>query len=257
MDIRASIRGAWGVVFAALLALAATGCATKIKPSEDWPAPLKLETILQPGDEVQVKFAHWPELDTKQQIRPDGRVALMLAGDYDIAGKTPEDVAEELKSNVYKDVLKFRNEDHEIVVQVDKFDSRRIFVGGEVRLPGVQPLGNHTTVLEAIMTAGGPIKQSAKLDVVVVVRQRDGKQYAQTVNVKQMMKRPETDWFVLEPRDVVLVPRTGIDRVDQWVDQYVNQLIPRSAYFNFTRPIGEQQNFNSTSTNFTFPVPVP
>jgi len=241
----------------ALATVALTGCATKIKPSENWPAPLEPVTVLQPGDGVSLKFAHWPELDTKQLIRPDGKISLSLVGDYDIAGKTPEEVAADLKGNKYADKLKFRNEDHEIQVIVDSFDSRRIFVGGEVQHAGLQPLGNHTTLLEAIMTAGGPIKESADLKCVTIVRQREGKNFAKTLNVVEMMKKPETNVFVLEPRDIVIVPRSGIDRLDQWVEQYVNKIIPRSVYFNLTHDLGGAGTVKSSSTNFTFPVPTP
>lgn len=234
------------------------GCATKIEPSTDWPAPLEPTVYLKPGDTVSFKFAHWPELDLEEQvIRPDGKVTLVLIGDYAIEGKTPEEAAAELKNSVYAHLLKFKNEGQEIQVFVNNLDSRRIFVGGEVRVPGLQPLAAETTVLEAIMTAGGPLKESAELEKVVVIRQRDGKQYAQTVDVQAASRRPETEQFVLEPQDIVIVPRTGIDRVNQWVEQYVNKIIPRSVYFNLTHPIGPSENLDSTSTNFTFPVANP
>jgi protein involved in polysaccharide export with SLBB domain len=246
----------WSVVVVAGIAL--TGCATKIQPSEEWPAPLEPTVFLQPGDTVSFKFAHWPELDIEEQvIRPDGKVTLILVGDYAIGGKTPEEAAADLKATQYADKLKFRDEDNEIQIFVDNLDSRRVFVGGEVRAPGMQPLSTDTTALEAIMAAGGPIKESAKMDRVVVIRQRDGKQYAQTLDLKVASRRPESEQFVLEPQDIVIVPRTGIDRVNQWVEQYVNKMIPRSVYFNLTHPIGPDASAESTSTNFTFPVANP
>lgn len=243
---------------AVLGAIGLAGCATKIEPSQEWPEPLEPTVYLQPGDVVSFKFAHWPELDIKEEtIRPDGKVTLILVGDYDIAGKTPEEAAAELKAKQYADKLKFRDDDHEIQIFVDNLDSRRIFVGGEVRAPGMQPLASNTTALEAIMVAGGPLKDSAKMDRVVVIRQRDGKQFAQTLDLKAASRRPETDQFILEPQDIVIVPRTGIDRVNQWVEQYVNKMIPRSVYFNLTHPIGPDASAESTSTNFTFPVANP
>jgi polysaccharide export outer membrane protein len=248
-------RMAWTLSLVALCAAGLTGCVTKIEPSEEWPAPLEPDAILQAGDTVSVKFAYWPELDTKQAIRPDGKITLAWLGDIDVAGKTPEAVSDELQDVHYKDKLKFRGGEREIAVIIDGFDSRRVFVGGEVHLPGLQPLGHKTTVLEAIMTAGGPIKESAKLDRVIVIRNRGGKQYTQTVDIKKAIRQPETQTFELEPRDIVIVPRTGIDRVDQWVEQYVNKIIPRSVYFNLTHPIGPDQSVDSTSTNFSFPVP--
>jgi polysaccharide export outer membrane protein len=43
-----------------------------------------------------------------------------------------------------------------VSVAVQEFASRRFFVLGEVRQPGAYPLAGSTTVLEALLTAGGP-----------------------------------------------------------------------------------------------------
>ena len=40
-------------------------------------------------------------------------------------------------------------------------------------------------------------------------------------------KNAESEPFYLQADDIVYVPRTKIDRVDQWVDQYMNQPVPR------------------------------
>jgi len=236
------------VLAVGLVALVAAGCATKIEPSESWPAPAEPIVLLQPGDRLALKFVYWPELDTEQAIRPDGKIVLTLAGEVSAAGKTPAQLHDELLV-VYAD--KIRNP--EIVVNVLDFDNFRVYVGGEVRTPGLQKLAHPMTVLEAIMTAGGPLKASAKLDTVVLIRQRDGKQYTQTVNVKKALRNPESEPFYLEPHDIIFVPRTMIDRVDQFVDQYINQIVPRSVFFQFATDLNSP-DLDSNNTSFTFPV---
>jgi hypothetical protein len=67
-----------------------------------------------------------------------------------------------------------------------------------------------------------------------VIRQRDGKQHACAVNVRKSFANAVSDAFVLQPLDIVYVPRTTIDRVDQWVDQYINQIIPRNLHATFS-----------------------
>jgi hypothetical protein len=40
--------------------------------------------------------------------------------------------------------------------------------------------------------------------------------------------------FPLRPYDIVIVPMTGIGQVDQFLDQYLYQLIPATKNSNFT-----------------------
>ncbi len=230
------------VVFLILGLLLIAGCATRVPPAADanWPqacpdAPL----ILQPGDTLRIRFAFWPELDEEQIVRPDGKISLPLAGVVTAAGITPEQLHEELLK-LYADKLK----NPEITVVVRWLDNRRIYVGGEVRAPGVIAMPSRITVPQAIMQAGGLIKDSAKLSTVVVVRQKDGKQYACSVDVRKMFESPQSDAFMLEPFDIVYVPRTAIDRVDQWVEQYINRVIPRNVYMSFAW----SRNYNKADT---------
>ena len=186
--------------------------------------------VLKPGDVLQVKFLYWPELNEEyQSIRPDGKISLQLVGEVHAEGLEPAQLRQELLT-LYQDKLI----EPEISVVVRSLDSHRVYVGGEVLSPGLVPIQGQLTALEAIMQAGGPRKQSAKMDSVVIVRQQDGRQYATTIDLRASLESPESTAFELGPRDIVYVPRTAIDRVDQWVDQYINQVIPRSVHTNFT-----------------------
>ncbi|MBX7259791.1 MAG: polysaccharide export protein [Candidatus Hydrogenedentes bacterium] len=206
------------------------GCATTPEPSESFPVAQDPVLLLKPGDVLQVKFLYWPELNEEgQTIRPDGRISLQLVGEVVAEGKEPEVLRQELLG-LYKDKLL----QPEISVVVRSLDSHRVYVGGEVLAPGLVPVNGRLTALEAIMQAGGPRKESSKLSTVVIVRQQDGQQYATTLDLRNALESPQSSSFELAPRDIVYVPRTAIDRVDQWVDKYINQIIPRSVHANFT-----------------------
>jgi len=43
--------------------------------------------------------------------------------------------------------------------------------------------------------------------------------------------------FYLQPQDVVFVPRSGIAKIDQWVDQHINKVVPRFFYLSYTYDI--------------------
>lgn len=224
----------------ALIALGLSGCMTTPPFADSFPAAAEPTVVLKPGDVLQVKFLYWPELnEEKQSIRPDGKISLQLVGDVQAEGHTPEELRNHLL-DLYQDKLI----DPEIAVVVSSLDSHRVYVGGEVLSPGLVMINGRLTALEAIMQAGGFRKESAKMSSVVVVRQRDGAQYARTIDLRKSIEEPQSEPFLLEPYDIVFVPRTAIDQVDQWVDQYINQIIPRSLHYNFTHEVNPQSGSN-------------
>jgi protein involved in polysaccharide export with SLBB domain len=189
--------------------------------------------FLQPGDVVEVKFFYTPELDVTQMVRPDGKIALQLIGEVIVQGRTPAEVQQGLM-RLYEAHLK----DPEIAVVVQSFHNQRVFVSGAVLTPGVIQIPARTTVLEAIMQAGGFNLQEAEVRNVVVIRHKDGQRYAYKLDLRDAIKGEETTAFFLEPQDIVYVPRTRITEVNQWVDQHINKLIPDTPFL-FTRTLGK------------------
>ena len=232
---------AWLFIFLA-------GCATVSRNPENWPPPRANLSTLQPGDVLQIKFPYWPDLAEEQTIRPDGRVALQHIGDVDVGGRMPDEVRQDLMKR-YATVLK----NPELSVMVKTYASQQVYVGGEVLTPGMVLIeGGRLTVVDAIFRSGGFLKESAKLTNVVIVRQRDGKQYARVLNLKKAFKGTDPNPFYLEPYDIVYVPRTKIDQVDQWVDQYINKLIPNNAVFTLNKSVNDTKT-DSRSIQLNLP----
>jgi polysaccharide export outer membrane protein len=181
------------------------------------------------GDELDVVFFYAPELTTKAFVRPDGKISLPFLGDVKVVDQAPAALAGELK-NLYKAHLPRP----EISVNIRTFGAYRVFVGGEVTRPGAQPLIGATTAIQAIMTAEG-FTERALLKEIVVMRQAEGNRLIFSVNLESAMngKDPTQD-IVLQPSDVLIVPRTGISNVNLWVDQYIRRNIPFGAYVNYS-----------------------
>lgn len=187
---------------------------------------------LLPGDVVEVKFFYTPRLDETQTVRPDGKIALQLVGELEVQGMTPAGLREELLK-LYAQHLK----DPEVAVIVRSFWNRRVFVGGQVMTPGIVEMPGKLTVLAAVMQAGGFDMREAEVRNVVVVRHKEGRRYGYSLDLKPALVGGETQPFFLDPQDIVYVPRTTIAKVDQWIDQHINQLIPQSGFF-FSRRSG-------------------
>lgn len=78
---------------------------------------------------------------------------------------------------------------------VPRFDPNRIFVSGQVRMPGAYSVPENTTLLQALALAGGPTERAA-LGRVRVIRLVNGKQ----TTVKSRLEDP------VRPGDTIIVP---------------------------------------------------
>jgi len=213
----------------------AAGCrhsavaATTEMPQAEFPPALTISA----GDVLDLKFFYTPELNETQAVRPDGRISLQLVGEVDALGKTPAALADELET-LYAPHLKRP----EVTVIMRSLFNRRVYVGGEVKRPGAIDMPGSMTALEAIMEAGGFDMKTAHVRNVVVIRHRDGRRYGRALDFEDSLAGAEDRAFLLEPNDIVYVPRTSIAKVNQWIDQHINKLVPDFGFF-YRMPAGE------------------
>jgi protein involved in polysaccharide export with SLBB domain len=111
-----------------------------------------------------------------------------------------------------------------------------VYVGGEVAHPGLLPLNGELTVMAAVFQAGG-LKDTAKGDTVMLVRNNgDGTPTVMKLRLNDAVRgKPVT---VLQPFDVVYVPRSAISRIDRFIDQYIRQVIPINVTTGFSYLFG-------------------
>lgn len=272
MNLRYFLERAGGFSGCALVACmvlgAFSGCATSIPKWDEVPLPPSAEAValaetqgvdpatvvpetrvvLQPYDAIQVKFLYWPELDAEQVIRPDGKISLLMIGEVEAQNRTPEELRQELLA-LYQDKLN----DPEINVVVSSLANDRVYVGGMVGAPGLIPIEGRLTALAAVMQAGGFLADSAKMKEVVLLRQQDGKQYARTIDLKSALKNPESDNFLLQPYDIVYVPSKAIANVNQFVNQYIDGVLPKGLTSTATSvwTITNQQKYYDDLTSLS------
>jgi polysaccharide biosynthesis/export protein len=182
-------------------------------------APLYL---LQLGDVLDIKFFYNPELNETVPVRPDGRISLPLVNDIQAAGRTPADLRAELMKT-YAATLR----EPEVAVIVKEFAARRIYIGGEVNTPSLLRVPGPITLLQAIFEAGG-IRRSGKTDSIVVLRyQGTTTPEFIKVDLKSAFEQgAQGADIALQASDIVWVPKTKIAKFDDFVDQYIRQVIP-------------------------------
>lgn len=201
---------------------------------------------IQVGDLLAIRFFYEDRLDDEVRVRPDGRISLVPVNDVDAAGLTPEELDAELTERFATFVQK-----PDLSVIVREFAAQRVFVGGEVRRPGVVPLEGNTTVLAAVLAAGGPMT-SAELHSVLLLRPGAGNEcHALRVDVQSIIDSGEGD-VLLTGYDVVYVPRTIISEVGLFVEQYVNRLVPRALGFQLLYDVNPEVLVADDNANLLF-----
>ena len=106
-----------------------------------------------------------------------------------------------------------------------------VYILGEVQRPGVFELNEGMTVVELLTLAGGPTLRTSRLSQVVLVREIDETNSTVTLlNIKKMMKTGAIP--LLQPGDILFVPRKNVTRVSDFVGQFAAMFSPILSLYN-------------------------
>jgi polysaccharide export outer membrane protein len=196
-------RGASVFCFLGLVWLIATlgvGCQSAKPPVDTAAAKADYSIALKEGDTLVIAFPGAPTLNTSQQVRRDGTIALPMAGELKVLDLTPKDVEKEVlklydKQLVVKEVT--------VTIQSAPFS---VFVTGAVLKPGKLMYDRPVTVIEAIMEAGGFDSMKARTKEVRVIRQDGVMVRTFTLNLQPVLDGENGTSFYLKPSDTVYVP---------------------------------------------------
>jgi polysaccharide export outer membrane protein len=164
------------------------------------------------------------------RIVPDGTVALPMIGSVMIQGLTLDEAAREINER-YADQV----EGIEVTPVLVTRAPRYVFVLGEVRLPGRFTLEGPTTVMQSIALAGGWIHGGNLRQVVVFRRGDDWRLMATRLDIRGALygHRPcPADEIWLSDADVVVVPKSPIRVLDDWINLVFTQGLYGVAPFN-------------------------
>jgi polysaccharide biosynthesis/export protein len=178
---------------------------------------------IEPGDTLEIKFRSAKELNEIVTVRPDGMISLQIVGDQPAAGRTPTQVQDLLQAAYANDIVA-----PDLSVIVRSFSGNNIYVGGEVNSPVRIPLTGRITTLKAVILAGG-FKDTADKRRVVVRRENGSCcQY----DLKSVIEcRSSNQDIELRPYDIVYVPKSRIAKVNLFVEQYIDKVLPFSRSF--------------------------
>lgn len=181
---------------AALLALGA-GCATPAAPP---PAPSAKTYQVGPPDQLTITILPEPVIERTVTVRPDGRFSMDLIGDVQAAGRSTQEIAEEIEERVSQ----FKR-DASVNVALAQSRSTQVTVLGEVGNPQTFPLERDTRVVEALGRVGGPTIFAEK-DDIRVIRFTEGNTRILNVDLDAIAQGDLSTNLMLQGGDLVMVP---------------------------------------------------
>lgn len=156
-------------------------------------------------DEVQVSVWRNPDLSVRAPVRPDGMISVPLVGDVMAGGRTPTEVADEIKGKLKTYVV-----DPQVTVVLTELRSHeylsRVRVTGAVRTPVSIPYRQGMTVLDAVLAAGG-ITEFAAPDRSNLYRKAGETTGTYQVRLDSVLNSGDLSTnYKVAPGDVITVP---------------------------------------------------
>lgn len=196
-----------------LLLLSLTGCLSPRTSHRDAPLPGPEDAAsaerasaqadsLGSGDVVEVRVFQEPDLSGVFRVEQDGQVDFPLCGKVSLGGLSPGGAADALRTCLGQGYLRHP----QVSVLVKEYNSKKIFVFGEVAKPGTFPFEQHMSIIQAITLAGGFSKTAAE-NATHVTRLVDGREQRLRVPVKDIAIGQAPN-FRLQPGDIVFIPQS-------------------------------------------------
>jgi polysaccharide export outer membrane protein len=160
-----------------------------------------------PFDVLDVSVLEVDNLSRTVVVSSTGVISLPLSGDFDVSGKTTDQIAAEIAERLGRHDLQHP----QVTVTLKDSASLKFTVEGSVLQPGVFPITGPMTLLQGLATAHGP-DPIADEKRVSIYREVDGRRISAVYNVDDIRRGK-----IVDPRiyagDVIVVALSGKRRV--------------------------------------------
>ncbi len=190
---------------AALAAVLLLGCQATAPPDYQH---IKIDTgdALQAasvgeGDVFEIRVHGHKDLSGIHRVSPAGTIDFPLIGRVAVAGKRPSAITDIIAEKLRDGYLRHPS----VTIYVKEFNSKKVFVLGQVKKPGAFNFEDRMSIVQAIAVAGGftPVAQK---NYAIVKRVTDGAEKRIPVPVEKIITDEKSRNFVLQPGDIVFVP---------------------------------------------------
>ena len=179
--------------------------------------PPNAEYVVDPPDAIRVEFINEPTATREVTLRSDGMVTLPYLEDVEVAGLTPEQIRiklEEAYSRYYKDPR--------ILVTVTAYNSKHVYVYGEVGRRGSIPYTGEQTVSDVLGQVGGFTNRATWWGNVQVIRRDPENPEVFDISIRALLYEGDvTQEVSLAENDVIYVPPSPL----AWIGYRLEELL--------------------------------
>jgi polysaccharide export outer membrane protein len=160
------------------------------------------EIRVGPGDVMRIDVYKEPEPSGDVIIRGDCRITLPLIKDVEVCGLTPTEISALLTEKLSKFIAS-----PDVTVVMKQINSRKVYITGQVRRPGVLMLLTPMTLAQALTEAGGVSEYGNAKKVMVLRPKPNGETERFQFNYKDYLKGKQVPGNIeLQPGDTIIVP---------------------------------------------------
>ncbi len=208
----------WAGLAATVSALALAGCASTGRSGQSLPAAsfvgegnadqVSENYLIGAMDEITIFVWRNPELGWSGPVRPDGRITTPLITDMVAAGKTPAQLADDIRQALVSYI-----QEPLVSVMVNRPHgtfSQQVRIVGATERPAAIPYRANMTLLDAMIAVGG-LSEFAAGDRARLVRtdRASGQQRQYDLRIASLLRRGDVRANVrLEPGDVIIIPES-------------------------------------------------
>ena len=198
--------------------------------------------VLQPPDEIEVHCSKVPEIHRqRQRIRPDGKVGFETLGEFEAAGKTPEELAKEVQQKVIQ--LYALVGDKPIEVRLIAYQSKFYYVLGQVYLPGPKVYTGRDSVLYALAQAKpNPMAWLGRVQVIRPSADKSVRPKIFEVNFDRMAAHGDASKdILLQEGDIIYVPPTVLAAIAMKIEEVIRPIARAFAGVYIVESGGERR----------------
>ncbi|HZW76602.1 MAG TPA: SLBB domain-containing protein [Caldimonas sp.] len=129
--------------------------------------PVSADYTIGPGDEIVTRAWGSIDVDYRSTVDRNGMLNLPKVGSFNVAGVKAADLERNLRAQIGRLYTNF-----DLSVSLGQLRGLRVFIVGPAMRPGVVTLSSQSTLLSAIVAAGGPSPTGSMRKVLL---RRDGK----------------------------------------------------------------------------------
>lgn len=166
------------------------------------------------GDVLDVIFLFEREFSQSDiKVRPDGKISFPHIGEITVAGMTTSGL-DSVITAAFSDILI----EPDVTVVVKDFQSKMVYVMGEVGAQGGYPIEESSTLLQALARGKGPNEDAKRNGVMVIRRLAPDHIVGIQIDLTELIDKHRFDLDIpLEPYDIVYVPKSRISKAEDFI----------------------------------------